>query len=61
MKGVPKQEREKIAREQLRLNMLIARADEHLQVAREQPGRTAAGLNAAMNGVVAHAMVKGNW
>ncbi len=39
--------------------MLISRADEHLSVAWEQPGRTAAGLNAAMNGVVSHANDQG--
>jgi TP901 family phage tail tape measure protein len=41
--------------------LLIGRLDEMTEVLREQPGRTAAGLNAAMNGVVSHAMVKGGW
>ncbi len=41
--------------------MMIGLLGEHLDVAKEQPARTAAGLNAAMNGVVAHAVVKGGW
>ena len=32
-----------------------------VDIARESPARTAQGLNAAMNGVVSHAMVKGGW
>ena len=43
------------------LNMQTGRLDDLIEIGREQPGRTAAGLNAAMNGVVSHAMVKGNW
>lgn len=41
--------------------LLIGRLDELISAAHEQPWRTAAGLNAAMNGVAAHAVVKGNW
>ena len=41
--------------------MLIGEIREQTEVMREQPARIAAGLNAAMNGVVSHAMVKGNW
>ena len=44
-----------------RLNMMIGHLGEMTEVMREQPGRVAAGLNAAMNGVVSHAMVKGGW
>jgi TP901 family phage tail tape measure protein len=43
------------------LNMQTGRLDDLIELTREQPGRTAAGLNAAMNGVVSHAVVKGNW
>jgi hypothetical protein len=43
------------------LNMQTERLDDLISVARQQPARTAAGLNAAMNGVVAHAVVKGGW
>ena len=32
-----------------------------VDIARESPARTAQGLNAAMNGIGAHAMLKGNW
>ena len=38
--------------------MLIGELREMNESLREQPGRTAAGLNAALNGVAAHAMVK---
>jgi hypothetical protein len=41
--------------------MLMGRIDDMTEVLREQPARTAAGLNAAMNGVVSHAVVKGGW
>ena len=41
--------------------MVLSELREQTEVLREQPAHTAAGLNAAMNGVVSHAMVKGNW
>jgi hypothetical protein len=41
--------------------MLSAKLDQLIGVAKEQPERTAAGLNAAMNGVVSRAVVRGGW
>ena len=41
--------------------LMIQRLDELIAVSRQQPAQTAAGLNAAMNGVAAKAVVRGGW
>ena len=43
------------------LQLLGAKLDELVEVGHQAPSRTAAGLNAAMNGVTANAVVRGNW
>ena len=44
-----------------RLDVVIGHLRELVSVGRQQPARTAAGLNAALNGVAGRAIVGGNW